>query len=102
MRKRDEYGQFKQKSNEPREVRSIRLTNSTWEKLGEIAQTAGVTRADIIEAMFETNTSVQKFSKAEVKNLVEEILSDQEVTRTGKDRGSVKRGLEALLQKLPE
>ena len=100
MRKRDEYGQFSQKSDEPREVRSLRLTNSTWEKLGKIAKEAGVTRADIIESIFKTDTLEQKFSEIKIQNLIEEILIDPEVTRKGKDKSAIRRGLETLLRKL--
>ena len=47
-------GKFTQKSDEPRKVRSIRLTDSTWEKLGEMADKKStaeqrITRADLIE-----------------------------------------------------
>ncbi|MEH2321388.1 hypothetical protein [Nostoc sp.] len=47
-RKRGKEGKFVQKSHEPREVKSLRLTNSTWGKLGNLAKEAGITRADII------------------------------------------------------
>ena len=100
MRKRDEYGQFSQKSNEPREVRSLRLTNSTWETLGEIAEETDVSRADVIEEFFKAEILNQNFSKTKIQQLVEEILNDPEVTRKGKDKSAIKRGLEALLKKL--
>lgn len=35
-------------------------------------------------------------TKAELESLVEQVLADPQVTRKGKDRGSVKRALEAL------
>ena len=46
---RGDNGKFVQKSNEPRPVRSIRATNSTWETLGNIARQRCITRADLIE-----------------------------------------------------
>ena len=46
---RNELGKFLSKSEEMREVRSIRLTNTTWNKLGELANERGITRADLIE-----------------------------------------------------
>ena len=48
---RNEVGQFSSKGEERREVRSIRLTDSAWEKLGNIANERGITRADLIEDM---------------------------------------------------
>lgn len=38
---------------------------------------------------------VDRFSELEI--FVQEVLSDPKVTRSGKDRGAVKRGLETLL-----
>lgn len=35
-------------------------------------------------------------SKAELESLIQQVLADSEVTRKGRDRGSVKRGLQAL------
>lgn len=46
---RNQGGKFIPKSSEPRFVRSMRLTNSTWEKLGSIAAEKGLTRADLLE-----------------------------------------------------
>jgi hypothetical protein len=48
-RTRGDKGKFIQKSSEPRLVRSIRATNSTWDKLGRIAHERCITRADLIE-----------------------------------------------------
>jgi hypothetical protein len=45
-------GTFIQKGDEPRAVRSIRLTDSTWQKMGDLADTQGITRADLIEDLF--------------------------------------------------
>ncbi|MBN4006479.1 hypothetical protein [Nostoc sp. LPT] len=102
MRKRDKHGQFTQKSNEPREVRSLRLTDSTWNKMGEIAEAREVTRADIIEIMFERNILVKGFSKEEIQSFAKEILDDDKVTRNEKDKIIIKRGLETLLNMLPD
>ena len=49
MRKRSETGKFTAQSNERREVRSLRLTDSTWQALGDTAEKQGITRADLIE-----------------------------------------------------
>lgn len=44
-------GTFAPKSSQIREVRSLRLTGSTWKILGEAAESKGVTRADLIEEL---------------------------------------------------
>lgn len=49
MRKRSETGKFTAQSDERREVRSLRLTDSTWRVLGDVAKEQGITRADLIE-----------------------------------------------------
>lgn len=46
---RNKGGKFIPKSSELRHIRSMRLTDSAWEKLGNIASKKGFTRADLIE-----------------------------------------------------
>lgn len=101
---RTDDGKFAPKSEEHRRVRSIRLTDSTWEVLGAIAQQRGITRADLLEELVEEgavsqHTQIQPEKKApEIELLIEQVLADPSVTRNGKDKGAVKRGLEALLK----
>jgi len=49
--KRGTGGKFAAKGDEERKVRSLRLTDSTWKKLGAICEEVGdgATRADLIE-----------------------------------------------------
>lgn len=51
MIERNERGRFAAKRTEPTNMRSARLTDSCWEKLGRIANHRGVTRADLIEQL---------------------------------------------------
>ena len=53
--KRDSEGKFALKDEEHRLVRSLRLTDSTWEKLGVAAQSSGMTRADWLEELLRRN-----------------------------------------------
>lgn len=53
-RLRTQSGKFAAKSDEPRKVRSLRLTDSVWEKLEQLANEKStserrITRADLIE-----------------------------------------------------
>lgn len=109
IQERQEGGKFAPKSDEPREVRSIRLTDTTWKKIGYAADKRRITRADLIEQMaedgvFDSEAEGIQFSRAnllhEIEALIEKILIDSSVTRSGKDRGAVKRGLQALLDRL--
>ena len=47
---RNESGRFASKSEEKREVRSIRLTDTTWDGLGKLSDSRGITRADLVES----------------------------------------------------
>ena len=100
--RRGEAGKFAAKSSEHREVRSIRLTDTTWEKLGELADSRCITRADLIEQMVDSGELTQRPSSGtslqQIEAAVTKILNDPQVTRNGKDRGSVRRALEALLK----
>jgi macrodomain Ter protein organizer (MatP/YcbG family) len=58
---RDKKGHFANKGEEKREVRSIRLTDSAWQKLGELATERGITRADFIEEMMSINNQPVDF-----------------------------------------
>ena len=95
--KRSVAGKFTSKSDEGREVHSLRCTNTTWQKLGELAELQGITRADLIEqwatALGEPTSSL---GLNQVDEGITHVLNDPAATRNGKDRGSVRRALEAL------
>ena len=98
---RGQHGKFVAKSDAHREVRSIRLTNTTWQQLGEVADAQSLTRADLIEQLTESRAFDQAIptnglSLAQVDDAIACVLNDPIVTRHGKDRGSVRRALEAL------
>lgn len=95
---RKEGGRFAPKSAEHREVRSLRLTDATWKKLGELADSRGITRADLIEEWMQTAAPAPTSSTNldQVDEAIAHILDDSTVTRNGKDKGSVRRSLEAL------
>ena len=107
---RNAQGKFTLKANQPRQVRSIRLTAKTWEILGEIAHQRGITRADLIENLITTGVisqeSLTDLSITRGKILVEmeqamnSILDDPKVTRKGKDAGAIRRAFQALQQLL--
>jgi hypothetical protein len=47
--KRDIQGKFTLKNDDYREVRSLRLTDDTWKKLGIASECLGLTRANYLE-----------------------------------------------------
>ncbi|GFE72305.1 hypothetical protein [Chroococcus sp. FPU101] len=52
---RNEKGKFVLKGEEERKVRTVRLTDSTWNKLGEMAKQRCITRTELIEELLEQN-----------------------------------------------
>ncbi len=53
---RSKQGKFLSKSEENRQVRSIRLTNRAWDGLGRLASIQCITRADLIEDWFKNGS----------------------------------------------
>ncbi len=56
---RDEYGKFVTKSGEHRAVRSLRLSDTTWSAMGEMAESRALTKADLLEQMFKSQLDCQ-------------------------------------------
>ncbi|MEO1763759.1 MAG: TetR/AcrR family transcriptional regulator [Cyanobacteria bacterium J06629_18] len=50
-RKRSSSGKFEQDYQEPKHVRSLRLTNTAWENLDKIARENNLTRSELIERL---------------------------------------------------
>lgn len=119
---RNASGKFEQKGDQMRGVRSIRLTDTAWMVLGQVAGSRGLTRADLLESMVadgyleqynipDSHALAQPIPSPEklldresLRAIAHLVLANPEVTRSGKDRGSVRRALEvfvnALLEKL--
>lgn len=55
---RTKQGKFLPKSEEHRQVRSIRLTDNSWEALGKFADYRGITRADLLEEWFKEGSFI--------------------------------------------
>lgn len=52
---RDDQGKFVLKNGEHRSVRSLRLTDTTWWRIGTAAESLSLTKADLLEQMFRSN-----------------------------------------------
>ena len=51
-------GRFTQKGDEPRIQRGIKLTDSTWHEMEALATARGISRADLIEDLFQARTTL--------------------------------------------
>lgn len=83
-RKRDIQGKFALKNDDYRQVRSLRLTDETWQALGIASECLGWTRADLLEKLVEQNqgnfpyyTSSQELNR-EIDSITPETSINQD------------------------
>ena len=72
MYSRNLKGQFTNKSDSDRRVRSIRVTDETWEKFGDMAAQRSITRADLLEEMIKEDYKMVDINY--VVSILEEAL----------------------------
>lgn len=65
-------GTFAPKSSQIREVRSLRLTGKTWKILGDVAESKGITRADLIEELA-TGGAIEQWTSGSDYDEIEEL-----------------------------
>ena len=75
MQGRDSRGRFSNKSDLKRKVRSLRVTDEVWEKLGVMAESQGITRADLIEEFVITNCVIRGEVKEDGVQILREALN---------------------------
>ena len=90
---RDWKGQFTNKSDSNRKVRSIRVTDEVWDEFGEMAVKQGITRADLLEEIVDSNSVI--LGSKEVKKMLEEALKLK--ANAG---GAIKKKIRDVLQVL--
>lgn len=77
---RGKEGRFAPKSDEPRQVRTVRLTDTAWKKLGEIATLRCITRADLLEEWAgqlspQQQSQLELFTEDSPKNVSEGVIA---------------------------
>ena len=75
---RDTLGKFAPKSEIPRKVRSVNLTDDAWQWLAEEAQKAGMSRNDYLEVLAEGNNPLMETVQPESIPLMETVRSEIE------------------------
>ena len=73
---RNTSGKFAAKSETPRKIRSVNLTDDTWQWLAEVAAQAGVSRNDYLEAMAEGKVPLMETVEADAQNLTQQPDSE--------------------------
>ena len=78
---RDTSGKFAPKSEVPRKVRSVNLTDNAWQWLAAVAEKAGMSRNDYLEALAEGSTPLMETVQADSSPLIETAHAETEIDR---------------------
>jgi DNA repair exonuclease SbcCD ATPase subunit len=76
---RDTLGKFVPKSEVPRKVRSVNLTDDAWQWLATVAEKAGMSRNDYLEALAEGNSPFMEMVEAQAQPLMETANTKREI-----------------------
>ena len=110
---RDNGGKFTAKGDEPRKVRSFRLTDSTYEAISDVAESLDMSKGDYLEKLNDDGVftdsddetsveNVQEVFDGVIRGLLEDLYDENELEIGSKDKAGVKRYLEKLLDNLDE
>jgi murein L,D-transpeptidase YcbB/YkuD len=89
---RDTLGKFAPKSEVPRKVRSVNLTDDAWQWLAAVAEKAGMSRNDYLEALAEGISPLIETVKAQHQPFIETAN-----TKTGVDEVNIEKQPETEL-----
>jgi len=76
---RDTSGKFAPKSEVPRKVRSVNLTDDAWQWLAAVAKKAGMSRNDYLEALAFSNIPLMETAKPQLQPFMEVVKAEREV-----------------------
>src|SRR4028119_1605006 len=76
---RDISGKFAPKSEVPRKVRSVNLTDDAWQWLAAVAKKAGMSRNDYLEALAFGNIPLMETAKPQPLPFMEAVKAEKEV-----------------------
>ena len=76
---RDTSGKFAPKSEVPRKVRSVNLTDDAWQWLATVAKKAGMSRNDYLEAIAFGNIPLMETVKPQPQPFMEMVEAEREV-----------------------
>jgi hypothetical protein len=75
---RNTAGKFSAKSETPRKVRSVNLTENCWQWLARIAEEAGMSRNDYLEALADGNPPIMETVEATANPIMETVQTKPE------------------------
>jgi len=73
---RNTSGKFVVKSEHPRKIRSVNLTDRAWQWLADVAGKSGISRNDYLEAMAEDYVPSMETVSVEIKPIMETVKSE--------------------------
>ncbi len=76
---RDTSGKFAPKSEAPRKIRSVNLTDDAWQWLAAVAEKAGMSRNDYLEALAEGSSPFMEMVKPQTQPFIEAVKAEREV-----------------------
>ena len=76
---RDTSGKFAPKSEVPRKVRSVNLTDDAWQWLAAVAKKAGMSRNDYLEALAEDKPPLMETVTPQLPPFMETVETEREV-----------------------
>ncbi len=76
---RDTSGKFAPKSEVPRKVRSVNLTDDAWQWLAAVAEKAAMSRNDYLEALAFGNIPLMEMAKPQPQLFMEGVKAEREV-----------------------
>ena len=109
---RDDGGKFTPKGDELRKVRSFRLTDTTYDAIGEAAENLDLSKGDYLEKLNDDgvfgdneedkDVDVSEILDRVIHGLLEDLYDQNQLEIASKDKASVKRYLQALLENLSD
>jgi len=76
---RNTSGKFAPKSETPRFIRSVNLTDQAWQWLATVAEQVGISRNDYLETLAEGNSPLMETVKSQAQPLMETVDTEREV-----------------------
>jgi len=76
---RSTSGKFAAKSETPRKIRSVNLTDETWQRLAAVAEKTGKSRNDFLESLLQGNNPFIKTVAVQAQPLMEMVPSETEI-----------------------
>lgn len=114
-RERDSEGRFELKGDEPRIQRGVKLTDTCWDALGDIAAQEKCSRADLIERVIENdlfgtdNEQDDHLVQEDILDIIRDVLDSLEPGEepliemaNSRDKAPARRILTSLLEYLEE